>query len=188
MPRKLSVLLMVSSVLVAVAGCEPTKSSNPLSPTVAGPIPGVNITPPMPLEPRAVKVPVDRQPVTLVVENAASNGQRPLSYVFEVATDAGFANIVWSRTGVTPGEGRTTMRLPDPLATGRSYYWRARAEDGANTGPYSAAGELRRLHADRDRTAATGLTGAQRHGHQPAAHIHLQQRGAIGPGRPVYAM
>ena len=30
------------------------------------------------------------------------------------------------------------MRLPDALATGRSYYWRARAEDGANTGPFSA--------------------------------------------------
>ena len=90
------------------------------------------------MEPKGAKVPVDKQPVTLVVENAATNGQRPLSYVFEVATDADFANKVLSRTGITPGDGRTTMRLPDPLATGRSYYWRARAEDGANTGPYSA--------------------------------------------------
>ena len=138
MSRKLSVLLMLSSVLLAVAGCDATKSANPLSPAVAGPIPGVNITPPTLVEPKGAKVPVDRQPVTLVVENAATNGQRPLSYVFEVATDADFSNTVWSRTGITPGEGRTTMRLPDPLATGRSYYWRARAEDGANTGPFSA--------------------------------------------------
>jgi hypothetical protein len=138
MSRKLSVLLMLSPLLLAVAGCEASKSANPLSPTIAGPIPGVNITSPMPVEPKAAKVPVDRQPVTLVVENAVTNGPRPLSYVFEVATDTNFASIVWSRTGIAPGEGRTTMRLPDPLATGRSYYWRARAEDGANTGPFSA--------------------------------------------------
>ena len=139
MSRKLSVLLMLSPFLLAVAGCEATKSANPLSPAVAGPIPGVTITPPMPVEPKAVKVPVDRQPVTLVVDNAVTNGQRPLSYLFEVATDAGFTNPVWSRTGVTPGEGRTSMRLPDALATGRSYYWRARADDGANASPYSPA-------------------------------------------------
>ncbi|MEO8259894.1 MAG: hypothetical protein ABI868_21295 [Acidobacteriota bacterium] len=134
----MSVLLILPVVLLAVAGCESSKSANPLSPAVAGPIPGVNITPPMAVEPKAAKVAVDKQPITLVVENAASNGQRPLSYVFEVATDAAFTNTVWSRTGVAPGDGRTTMRLPDALATERSYYWRARAEDGANTGPFSA--------------------------------------------------
>jgi hypothetical protein len=134
---KLSMLLVLAPVLFAGAGCT-SKSANPLSPEVAGPIPGVNITPPTPVEPKGTKVPVDKQPVTLVVQNAATNGPRPLSYVFEVATDAGFANKVLERTGIAPGEGRTTMRLPDPLATGRSYYWRARAEDGANTGPFSA--------------------------------------------------
>jgi hypothetical protein len=47
---------------------------------------------------------------------------------------------VFTREAVAPGEGgRTSLRLPDPLATGRSYFWRARAEDGANTGPFSAA-------------------------------------------------
>jgi hypothetical protein len=138
MLRRLSILPALLLVLAGAAGCESFKSANPLSPTVAGPIPGVNITAPMPVEPKGAKVAVDRQPVTLVVENAVTNGPRPLSYVFEVATDAGFANTVLSRTGITPGDGRTSMRLPDPLATGRSYYWRARAEDGANTGPYSA--------------------------------------------------
>jgi hypothetical protein len=137
MSRTLSILLILWSA-VAAAGCEAAKSANPLSPEVAGPIPGVNITSPTPVEPKGAKVPVDRQPVTLVVDNAVTNGQRPLRYMFEVATDADFANTVWSRTGITPGDGRTAMRLPDPLATGRSYYWRARAEDGANTGPYSS--------------------------------------------------
>jgi len=137
MTRKLRVLLWLSPVLLATAGCEALKSANPLSPSVAGPIAGVNITAPTPLEPKGAKVAVDKQPVTLVVENSGTNGPRPLSYVFEVATDAAFANTVFARTGIAPGDGRTTLRLPDPLATGRSYYWRARAEDGANTGPYS---------------------------------------------------
>ena len=138
MSWKLCILLLLPPVLLSAAGCTSAKSANPLSPSVAGPIPGVNITAPMPVEPKGAKVAVDKQPVTLVVENSATSGQRPLSYVFEVATDAAFTNPVFSRTGVAPGDGRTAIRLPDPLATGRSYYWRARAEDGANTGPYSS--------------------------------------------------
>ena len=136
--KKLSILSVVSALLVAsCVGAE--KSSNPLSPSVAGPIPGVNITPPSPLEPRdGMKIAVDRQPVTLLLENAATNGVRPLSYVFDVATDTGFTNKVFTREGVKPGEGgRTALRLPDPLASGRTYYWRAQAKDGANTGPVS---------------------------------------------------
>ena len=36
------------------------------------------------------------------------------------------------------GEHFDVSQLPDPLATGRNYYWRARAEDGANVGAYSS--------------------------------------------------
>ena len=35
------------------------------------------------------------------------------------------------------GNGRTSYRLPAPLGAGYTYYWRTRAADGANTGPYS---------------------------------------------------
>jgi hypothetical protein len=136
--KKLRTLSVVSALLVAsCVGSE--KSSHPLSPSVAGPIPGVNITPPSPVEPRdGVKIASDQQPVTLLLANAATNGERPLSYVFEVATDTGFTNKVFTREGVTPGEGRTALRLPDPLASGRTYYWRAQAVDGANSSPVSA--------------------------------------------------
>src|SRR5262249_7833760 len=45
---------------------------------------------------------------------------------------------VFTRADVQPGtEGRTSFRLPDALTAGRLYYWRARAQDGANTGPFS---------------------------------------------------
>jgi hypothetical protein len=137
--KRLSVLLLLPLALVAV-GCEAVKSADPLSPSVAGPIAGVNITAPKPLEPNGSKVPADKQPLTLLLENASTSGQRPLSYVFEVAADAGFTNKVFSRDGIAPGDGgRTSLRLPDPLQSGRTYYWRARAQDGANTGPYSGA-------------------------------------------------
>ena len=126
--------------LVGCIGCEAAKSSNPLSPSVSGPIPGVEITAPKTLEPTGWKIPVDQQPVTLLAENASTSGVRPLTYVFEVATDAGFTNKVFVRTGVEPGDaGRTSVRLPDRLAPERTYFWRAHAEDGANTGPNSAA-------------------------------------------------
>ena len=128
------------AIAIALTGCDVAKSSNPLAPTVAGPIPGVNITAPAVVDPSTgAKIPVDKQPITLTVVNASTNGVRPLSYVFDIATDADFTNKVFSRDGVTPGEGRTSLRLPDALATGRSYYWRARAQDGANTGPYTTA-------------------------------------------------
>ena len=123
---------------VALSACNVSKTSNPLSPTIAGPIPGVVISPPTPLEPSvAAKFAVDKQPLTLVVENASTNGVRPLSYVFEVALDADFTNKVFVREGVQPGEGRTSVQLPDRLAGERTYYWRARALDGANTGDFS---------------------------------------------------
>ena len=137
-------LYAVLPLALLVTACEASKSSNPLSPTVAGPIPGVNISAPKPLEPNGAQVAVDKQPLTLLLENASSNGARPLSYDFEVAIDAGFTNTVFVRQAVEAGSaGRTSVRLPDPLATDRSYYWRARAADGANSGPYSAAANFK---------------------------------------------
>jgi hypothetical protein len=123
-----------------VAGCEASKSSNPLSPSVAGPIPGVSISAPRLLEPsNGSEIDKNRQPISLVVENATSTGVRPLNYLFEVATDANFNAKVFSRSGVPPGNGRTSLKLPSPLDPEKTYYWRARAQDGANTGPFASS-------------------------------------------------
>jgi len=74
---------------IAASGCTSSKSSNPLSPTVAGPLPGVEITAPKPVNPTGgTRVTAEQQPVTLKVENASSNGPRALSYTFEVAVDS----------------------------------------------------------------------------------------------------
>ena len=129
------------ALLALTIGCT-SKSANPLSPTVAGPIAGVDITAPVVMQPKDnLTLAVDQQPLTLTLQNASTTGARPLTYSFEVATDQGFTNKIFTRDAVSPGDGgRTSLRLPDPLASGRSYYWRARALDGANTGPYSGLG------------------------------------------------
>jgi hypothetical protein len=115
------------------------KSENVLAPTVAGPIPGVSIGMPVPLDPKDGRnIEFANQPVTLVIQNAPTNGERPLNYLFEVAADVNFNNKIFVRENIQPGaDGRTSLRLSDALATGRSYFWRARAQDGANTGLYS---------------------------------------------------
>jgi hypothetical protein len=139
MIQKIAPALGLAVLTVLTIACETSKSSNPLSASVAGPIPGVNISAPMIMQPAAgTRVVVDQQPVTLTVGNATTNGVRPLSYLFEVAIDAGFTNKVFTRDSITPGDGgQTSLRLPDALGTGRTYYWHARAQDGANTGSFS---------------------------------------------------
>ncbi|MEO7191070.1 MAG: hypothetical protein ABI051_08435 [Vicinamibacterales bacterium] len=137
-------LLLLLLPVTVFAACEQAKSATPLSPSIAGPIAGVEISAPGPVSPSAgTKVAADTQPITLVVQNASSNGVRPLNYVFQVASDSGFSSVVFSQTGVTPGEGgRTQLRLPQPLAAERVYYWRVRAIDGANEGEFSAAADF----------------------------------------------
>lgn len=132
------------SALVAITclvGCEAAKSSNPTAPSVAGPIPGVNITAPRPLEPYAGStLTFTGEPQTLLIENAGTSGARSLWLQLEVGTDEAFQQIVHQADQIALGpNGRTEYRLPAPLGAGYTYYWRSRAADGANTGPYSSA-------------------------------------------------
>src|SRR5262245_38307071 len=132
--------LALAALVSLGAACEQTKSANPLSPDVAGPIPGVTITAPKALDPPGgAQLIADGQPPTLVIENASTTGERALWLQLEVAADLSFQRLVHHNDRITPGtNGRTTYKLPDPLAVGTTYYWRARSLDGANTGPYSA--------------------------------------------------
>ncbi len=130
--------LAVAGLSLAAAGCQVTKSSNPLAPTVAGPIAGVVISAPDLLEPGpGWQIQPRDQPLKLMIQNAGTSGVRTLSYTFEIATDAAFTQVIYKKTGVAAGNGTTILQLPDSLPTGRTYWWRARAEDGANTGEYS---------------------------------------------------
>ena len=133
--------LVMLALTLAAGACEVSKSANPLSPNIAGPIPGVAISSPKLLEPSAGwQFKPKEQPVTLLIENASSTGVRPLYYRIELAADAGFTHILYANPNQAPGgNGRTSVQLPSALTPDRTYYWRARAEDGANTGPYTAA-------------------------------------------------
>ncbi|WP_396624747.1 hypothetical protein [Luteitalea sp.] len=125
---------------LALAGCESNKSRNPLSPTVAGPIAGVTITAPKPLEPANGETLTAGGTLTLLIENPTTSGERPIWLQVEIATDTAFQNKVHVADKVSPGTGgRTTYTVPVSLpAAGARYYWRARALDGANTGDFSA--------------------------------------------------
>lgn len=129
-----------AALLFALVGCEAEKSSNPLSPSVAGPIAGVEISQPKLLEPgQGFKFKESQQPIRLLIENSSSTGVRPITYIFEVAADSEFQTKVFARSNVAPGDdGRTSVTV-DRLEAGRAYYWRARAEDGANSGQFATA-------------------------------------------------
>ncbi len=141
MSRRITGILVLPVLLSALAGCESVKSANPTSPSVAGPIAGVNITTPHPVAPpQGVTIAATEQPITLTVNNATTNGQRAVTYLFEVAADSGFEGKVVTRDGIEPGaEGKTSFKLPDALSPDRTYYWRAKAVDGANESTYSVA-------------------------------------------------
>jgi hypothetical protein len=125
--------------VVSVIGCESAKSANPTAPSIAGPIPGVNISAPRPLEPGAGSTLVfDGQPPTLLIENAGTSGVRGIWLQLEIGVDTSFTQLVHQADQIALGDnGRTTYRLPEPLGAGYTYYWRTRAADGANIGPYS---------------------------------------------------
>jgi len=141
MNRNLNPVIWLAVSGALLSGCEAAKSNNPTSPSVAGPIPGVTITTPKLLEPgNNWSIESSKQPITLLLENASTNGQRAVTYVVEVSTDSGFGVKIFSREGIAPGDGgRTSLRLPDALGADRTYYWRAMATDGANASAYSPA-------------------------------------------------
>src|SRR5262245_23532829 len=86
-------LLVVSTVLGGAA-CQQVKSANPLSPDVAGPLPGVSLSAPLPVEPtQGAQVVSDGQPTTLVFENSTTTGERPMWMAFELASDASFQQV-----------------------------------------------------------------------------------------------
>jgi hypothetical protein len=137
MIRKLLTAAGVAAALVAVSACEASKSSTPLSHSVDGPILGVTFYAPKMLEPLSdFKIEVDNNPATTLIQEAS----RPTAPVYFDVQLPRLPTTVFTRDIIRPGDSsRTSLRLPDPLATGRTYFWRAKAVDGANEGPYANA-------------------------------------------------
>lgn len=125
-------------VALATTACEAEKSRNPLSPNVAGPIAGVSITVPVPASPINGAEVLNNQPLRLTFNNSSTNGERPIYYVVELASDAGFANRLYANGRVSPAGGAQTSVVVDGTLTAeRTYFWRVKADDGANASEYS---------------------------------------------------
>lgn len=132
--------MFVVATLATLTGCT-EKSRNPLSPNIAGPIEGVNITAPLLVSPAdGTLVKVDEQPIRVTFMNGESNGERPVLYNVTVSTTAEFTDMVHEATGIEPdSSGQTTYTLPTGLDPEQMYYWRAQADDGANSSEASGA-------------------------------------------------
>jgi hypothetical protein len=100
---------------------------------------GVTLTTPRPTTPASgASVRFAEQPLTLTTRNASSTGAAPLTYTFQIASDAAFAAIAFSRDGVTEGGSGTTSVTADKLQGDRPYWWRVRANSGSAAGLFSA--------------------------------------------------
>ncbi len=131
---------LVGLVAIAAAACEAEKSRNPLSPNVAGPIAGVSLSVPTPATPVNGSEVLNTQPVRLTFNNSSSNGERPFWYIVELAVDPGFTNKVFAHSRVMPtGGNQTSIVVDGTLSAERTYYWRVKADDGANESEFSAA-------------------------------------------------
>ncbi|CAN5480910.1 hypothetical protein BH23ACI1_BH23ACI1_21030 [soil metagenome] len=121
-------------------GCEAQKSENPLSPNVAGPIAGVSISVPAPVTPANGAEVLNSAPVRLTFANSSSNGVRPLWYVVELSGDSNFSSRIFTHGRVLPAEGpQTSVIVEATLNAEATYFWRVRANDGANASEFSAA-------------------------------------------------
>ncbi|MGB5106386.1 MAG: discoidin domain-containing protein, partial [Candidatus Zixiibacteriota bacterium] len=74
----------------------------------------------------------------LVVNNATDPDGNLLTYEFQVATSSAFTNIVAQVNGVSQGTGATAWTVTPDLNYATTYYWRARAFDGALYSGYAA--------------------------------------------------
>jgi hypothetical protein len=134
------------ALLVVTTACTKSSPVRPSEGTASGSsasvtdsVTGVTLTSPLPVSPaNNQQFKFAEQPLTLTVGNAVSTGNTPLTYTFEVASDAAFATKVYSKDGVAAGATQTALKidtLPGPAA--KNYFWRARVSSGSQTGPYS---------------------------------------------------
>jgi hypothetical protein len=92
----------------------------------------------------------------------------------EIAADIGFQNVVYSQKGIVPsGEGLTRLRLPQRLQPGRTYYWRTKADDGANASAYSNA-----FHFELQQPIIIGIPGLR----SPTGNVR------VATGTPEFAV
>src|SRR4051812_13710518 len=142
MKRVLIWSVFAAAAASACSSSNPSQpSQSPTSSTAANAT--ASIAAPRPLSPAAnATVRNVDQPVTLTVLNAITTADAGVTYTFEVASDAAFANRVQTWTDVAEAGGGQTGRRLDPLAPGRDYWWHARASGGGTNGVFGPAAKF----------------------------------------------
>jgi hypothetical protein len=153
---KLKSVRLLSAALLAITAAACQKSS-PASPSESASTPaaalaegavvrdastGITVLAPALTSPTAGQTfKFTDQPLTLTTKNAVHTGTAATTYLFEVATDSGFANKVYSKDGIAEGTNGSTAQQITTLAgpAAKSYFWHARATVGTVVGPFSAA-------------------------------------------------
>jgi hypothetical protein len=122
-PRGLACLLALT---LGLASCTEDSPGTTPAPTIPAP---VHVSPPSGSF-------VDAQP-TLTIQNVSpSDGSVP-TYTFQVSVSDSYSPIAAQESGVAQGaSGQTSWRVNSPLAPG-TYFWRARANAGSTSGPFS---------------------------------------------------
>jgi hypothetical protein len=134
--------------VMALAAAGACTSSTPAQPSATAPAATAanstaSVAAPRPLTPaNNASVRNADQPISLIVRNAITTATSAVTYTFEVASDAAFANKVQTKDGVAEGGGgQTSVRL-DTLPAARDYWWHARALGGGTTGVFGTAYKL----------------------------------------------
>jgi hypothetical protein len=130
MKKSLCSTALAAVCLMAVWGCT---TSNSEAPTVS-------FTSPLALGPSSgSSYKFKEQPVTLTITNAVRSSPATAAYSVEVASDAAFANRVFSMDGIAEGGGGTTSVTVSALTAAggdTTYYWRSTATvDGVASAP-----------------------------------------------------
>src|SRR2546428_4001646 len=133
--------LCAFAAIAAASGCASRSRSHPTDSTAStsGQNSTASIVAPRPVSPaNNAAVRFGDQPLTLVAQNAIATGSAAVTYTFEVASDAAFANRVQAFDNVAAGAGGQTSQRLDQLAAPRDSLWHGRATSGATTRGFRA--------------------------------------------------
>ncbi|MBK1828081.1 fibronectin type III domain-containing protein, partial [Haloferula rosea] len=92
---------------------------------------------PSPLSPIDQNIVPELRPILTTV-NAVDPQSDPLTYRFEVYADAALTQLVAQVPAVASGSTTTSWRVDVNLPDNAFYWWRCRADDGDDTGPWSS--------------------------------------------------